>query len=231
MATEPDPKEIREYYDELYEKEQEESMRPIESYGVFIKMIYPTKGGRLLDIGCGPGNLLKKAEDHGLASYGLDISVEALKIAKRNSPNSKLFLASGERLPFASDFFDYITCMGSLEHFTDMDMALKEMLRVAKPDAKFCIMVPNINYIFGAGTGQIEEKLLTLGEWSKILEKNGMRIVKIKQDKYFGKAITLKKIITQNSLKGKLRLAKRKLLWMFMPLEKTYQFIFLCKSE
>jgi SAM-dependent methyltransferase len=231
MATESDPQEIRAYYDDLYGKEQEDSMRPVNSYDVFINILNPVKGGKILDIGCGPGNLLKNAEINGLIPFGLDISMEALKIAKRNSPLSTLLLACGEKLPFGDDFFDYVTCMGSLEHFTDMNEALKEMIRVSKKNAKFCIMVPNIDYKFGAGTGQIEEKLLTLDEWKGILEQSGMRIIKIKQDKYFGKVLTWKKIVSQKGVIGKLRLGKRKLLWTFMPLDKTYQFIFICGAK
>ena len=89
-------------------------------------------------------------------------------------------------------------------------------------------MVPNINYKFGAGTGQIEERLLTLHEWEGILERNGLHIKRIKQDKYFGTQITIKRIIKQSGIKGRLRLIRTKLQWAFMPLEETYQFIFIC---
>jgi len=228
METEYDQVTVKKYYDDLYCKNQEKTMRPIGTYKIFLDYLDVKPGGKLLDIACGPGNLLKNAQDAQLTTYGLDISIEALKIAHKTSPNSKIFLALGEHLPFSNDYFDYITCLGSLEHFADIDLALKEMVRVASKYAKYCIVVPNINYKFGAGTDQIEEKLLTLDQWKNILQKNGLKIVKIKQDKYFSKVLSPKKILSQKGLKGKLRLLKRKLLWTFMPLDKTYQFIFVC---
>lgn len=226
-----DQKEIKKYYDDLYNQTQESTMRPVEAYRIFLDYLDVKPGGKLLDIACGPGNLLKNAEDAQLITYGLDISIEALKIANRVSPNSKLFLGVGEKLPFSDDNFDYITCLGSLEHFADIDSGLQEMVRVASKYAKYCIVVPNINYKFGAGTDQIEEKLLTLGQWKDILKRNGLNIVKIKQDKYFSKVLSPKKILTEKGMKGKLRLLKRKLIWIFMPLNETYQFIFICNTK
>jgi ubiquinone/menaquinone biosynthesis C-methylase UbiE len=228
MKLKADLDDTRKYYDNIYLEGQEYSTRPIDSYRIFLKILHPTKGGKILDIGCGPGNLLKNAEDCGLVPFGLDISFEALKIARQNSPKSYIILGIGENLPFPSNYFDNITCLGSLEHFIDMDMALSEMVRISKKDGRLLIMVPNINYRFGAGTKQIEERLLTLQEWKDILNKNGLQIKKIKQDKYFGKLITIKQFINKRGIKVKFKLILKKLFWIFTPIEQTYQFIFIC---
>jgi hypothetical protein len=42
--------------------------------------------------------------------------------------------------------------------------------------------------------------------------------------------MTVGKILRQKSLKGKLGMFKKKMQWAFMPLKKTYQFIFICRS-
>jgi ubiquinone/menaquinone biosynthesis C-methylase UbiE len=230
MESQNDQKIIQKYYDDLYCQKQEKIMRPIGAFRIFLDHLDVKPGGKLLDIACGAGSLLKNAHDSQLTTYGLDISIEALKIARKTSPSSKLFLGLGEQLPFPNDYFDYITCLGSLEHFADIDSGLKEMVRVSTKYAKFCIMVPNVNYKFGAGTDQIEEKLLTLEQWKSILKKNGLKIIKIKQDKYFSNVLSPKKILAQKGLKGKLRMFKRKMLWIFMPLSETYQFIFICNT-
>lgn len=230
MNKETHQKKIKKYYDDLYHDNKEKIIRPIQTYRIYLNHLGTKGGGRLLDIGCGAGYLLKNANDAGLQTFGLDISVEAIKIAQKTSPNSTLLLGPGEDLPFLDDYFDFITCLGSLEHFINTDLALNEMVRVSKKGARLCIMVPNINYKFGAGTEQIEEKLFPLEEWKKILQKNGLNILKIKQDKYFGKVISPKKILSQKGFKSKLRLLKRKLLWTFMPLDETYQFIFICNT-
>jgi len=41
------------------------------------------KGRKLLDVGCGTGFLLLAAFKRGLKTYGIDISEEAIKIAKK----------------------------------------------------------------------------------------------------------------------------------------------------
>lgn len=231
MGTIKNVEDIKRYYDELYLEGQEKTMRPMEAYKVFIDILAPKRGGKILDIGCGTGYLLKIAQERGLTTYGLDISSEAVKIAKKASPKSCVFIGGGENLPFPNEFLDYIVCLGSLEHFSDIDHALHEMVRVLKKNGRSCIMVPNINYRFGAGTDQIEEKLLTLNEWKKLLEKNGMDVVKVKQDKYFAKQLTWRRIAKQKGFKGKLRLLKKKFIWAFIPLEEAYQFIFICNPN
>ena len=205
-------------------------MRPVDAYRVFIEHLGVQNERSILDVGCGTGSLLRIAGNKGLKTHGIDISIEALKVAKKIVPSSHLMLGVGEGLPFSDGSFDYITCLGAIEHFQDIDRGLKEMIRVAKKDAKFCILVPNIDYKFKAGTEQPQEVLLNYDEWKDFLERNGLYIIKVKQDRYFAKHLTIGKILKQKGLKGKLRMLKKKLLWTFMPLRKTYQFIFICKA-
>lgn len=60
--------------------------------------------------------------------------------------NIKIIVADGQHLPFANGIFDVVTCLGSLEHFPDMKIALSEMYRVGKEACRYCIIVPNSNY-------------------------------------------------------------------------------------
>ena len=97
METKYDQRTIKKYYDDLYCQKQEKTVRPIEAYRIFLDHLDVKPGGKLLDIACGTGNLLKNAHDSQLTTYGLDISIEALKIACKTSPSSKLFLGLGEQ--------------------------------------------------------------------------------------------------------------------------------------
>jgi len=83
---------------------------------------------------------------------GVDISDEAVKLAHRVAPESRVAVATGEALCFRDRSFDYVTCLGSLEHFLDMGQGLREMQRVAKPDALLCVMVPNSDFV-GCASG------------------------------------------------------------------------------
>ncbi len=48
-------------------------------------------------------------------------------------------LISGPRLPMAAQTFDLITSFSVIEHITDKQAALEEVVRVLKPDGLFCL--------------------------------------------------------------------------------------------
>jgi len=183
---------IKKWYDNLYLKKGIRAMRSFEQYEYFLKCFDPdkVKGKKLLDIGAGTGYLLKAAHQKGIITYGVDISDEAVSIAKNVSPDSFIYRCEAEHLMFQSAFFDLVTCVGALEHFNDMNKGLEEMLRVAKEDALFCIVVPNSNFIRWkienkAGTNQqeVKEVLLSLSEWRRLFESIGFNIIRVEKDK------------------------------------------------
>src|SRR3989339_417880 len=132
------PEQIVNFYNQLYKSKQSQAMRPITEYSRFLSYLKPLEvDKKILDIACGTGFLLKVANEKGLKTFGIDISDEAVKIAKENSPSSEIITASAENLPFKNNFFDYISCLGSIEHFSDINQGLREMLRVGKRGAKF----------------------------------------------------------------------------------------------
>ena len=223
--------EIKEYYERYHIERKENSWRPLEAYRLIQKYLNMKKGKKLLDIGCGTGYLLKTAELKGVITYGIDISKEAVNISETIANNSQLSVADGEKLPFCDGCFDYITCLGTLEHFLDVNKGVQEMARVSKNSAVICIMLPNVNF-FGwgpqnKGTRQINEFLFDLRGWSGVLKKNGLVIRKIYQDKWL---IDKTKLLED---KNPLRLLKRlfsKLRWMVLPLNLAYQFVFICSK-
>jgi len=227
-------KEIKDWYDRKHRILGENAWRPYEAYPIFLDYLNVTSGKTLLDIGCGTGYLLKAADQRGLETYGVDISDEAVKITKKNSPNSKIIVGKGEELEFPPLFFDYVTCIGALEHFLDMELSIKEMLRVAKKGALFCIVVPNINFfvwkiggIKGTEQKDINEKLLSLKDWKNILLKEEFEILKIYQDKYIFKANNIFQSLNP------LAIVKRticKSMYYFLPLKYAYQFIFIMEK-
>ena len=126
-------------------------------------------------MGCGNGNFLELAEDCFL-TWGIDLSKNAIRIAKKRCKQSILSVSPAEKLRFKSNFFDVIVCLGSLEHFVDMDAALREMRRVLKRGGILVIHVPNSEYLIHrilgiTEHGQINERMATESEWKGILNK------------------------------------------------------------
>ena len=137
----------------------------------------------LLDVACGSGRLLSEALGRGLSCVGLDFSVNATTTARGLlERNIKIIVADGQHLPFANSIFDVVTCLGSLEHFPDMKIALLEMYRVGKEACRYCIIVPNSNYplhrIGYRTTLQPLNQMNSMRRWKHLFETAGFRIEK-----------------------------------------------------
>jgi len=150
-------------------------------------------GQTLLDIGCGWGDALRKASALSLDPVGVDISNVALKICKKHFEKERfpLLRSDSRHLPFRDDTFDFVICLGSLEHFPDMPLAIKEMSRVLKQTGLALIFVPNsyflghIYLVWRTGVAPEEadqrghETFLTRLQWQRLLEANHLCVCKV----------------------------------------------------
>ena len=82
----------------------------------------------------------------GAQVYGIDISGpivnEAAKIFNKG-PAARLIVNDVRNIAFASDSFDVIYSMGTIEHFHEYRQALKECYRVLRPGGLIFMGVPN----------------------------------------------------------------------------------------
>ena len=231
----PQASEVRAWYNTLYASVGLESTRPPEAYPLFLDLLGVRPGTRLLDVSCGSGFLLKAARERGVDAYGIDLSDEAVRLAARVAPQVRLAVGAGEELCFRDGSFDYVTCLGSLEHFLDMAHGVREMQRVAKPDAQFCIMVPNADFlgwrVLGRrGTAQqdINEQLLSLRAWERFFTDQHFRVLNVLPDRWH--AVKWR----HGYARGPWRLAKGILteaVWRLMPLRFEYQFVFVLRRR
>ena len=99
-------------------------------------------GKKVLDIGCGAGQITGYLTQRGIGAIGIDFSEELLKIAKHNFPNSKFILA---------DICDYeqkeqvdgIITKDVLFHLSDENLiqVLQKFRRMLKPNGNLCIIM------------------------------------------------------------------------------------------
>ena len=142
--------ELQKAYDEWHSASgevKEVKKQDLKHYLTMLNLLNPEPGKKLLDVGCGKGVFLFLASKMGLQTYGIDISKVAVDIARRVSHTSEIRVGLGEELPWDDNSFDYVTCLGSLEHFLDPAKGVKEMARVLKPDGRALILVPNSFFI------------------------------------------------------------------------------------
>jgi ubiquinone/menaquinone biosynthesis C-methylase UbiE len=101
-------------------------------------------GGRLLDVGCGTGFVIRNAIGLFDDIHGVDITPEMMaRIGPLPQP-VRLHEARAEALPFPDAAFDAVTAYSFLDHVDDIGAVLREMARVLRPGGRAYIdLVPN----------------------------------------------------------------------------------------
>ena len=114
---------------------------------------YLGAGSRLLEIGCGAGNLLLQATVPGSYPVALDLSRQALTFVRsrledaqsgREAPSGfACTQAIGESLPFPDNTFDCILLSEVIEHLEAPQISIREAGRVLCPGGRLLITTPN----------------------------------------------------------------------------------------
>jgi demethylmenaquinone methyltransferase/2-methoxy-6-polyprenyl-1,4-benzoquinol methylase len=101
-------------------------------------------GGRVLDVGCGTGDLLldfARRVPGGIRGEGLDFSAGMLAVARRKDRHGFQWAqGSALALPQADGQFDAVASAWVLRSITDPQLFFREMARVAKPGAKVLVL-------------------------------------------------------------------------------------------
>jgi 2-polyprenyl-3-methyl-5-hydroxy-6-metoxy-1,4-benzoquinol methylase len=102
-----------------------------------INGLQPDKGN-LLDIGAGTGDFLAVAKQNGWKITGIEPNEKAKSIAINKGIS---FVENSELLEKES--FDTITMWHVLEHVPNLEIQIKELKRLVKPNGTIIIAVPN----------------------------------------------------------------------------------------
>ncbi len=100
---------------------------------------YLEKRSLILEIGCGTGSYIRLIDRRG--SLGLDIDMNAIKIAKKYCTKSDFVLASTLNLPFRGQTFDLICMWAVLEEipYEDSEKAILEVHRTLISNSFFLL--------------------------------------------------------------------------------------------
>lgn len=110
----------------------------------FLFEDYIKPGQKILDLGCGNGRNLALVRENDGQYWGVDNSVELIKIARREHPNVNFQLAEALNLPFSDNFFDFIYSIAVLHHIPSREFRqrfLQEAQRVLKPNGFLILTV------------------------------------------------------------------------------------------
>jgi ubiquinone/menaquinone biosynthesis C-methylase UbiE len=130
---------VARYDDELWELVPEDPGPPPAHVLDFVKQLAPAE--RALDLGVGDGRVATAISATRL--IGADVSQVALDRARTRLPDAELVLIEpDEPLPFADNEFDLVTCIETLEHVRDVQLALSEIRRVLRPGGRLALTTP-----------------------------------------------------------------------------------------
>jgi SAM-dependent methyltransferase len=176
--------EVIDSYEQHYQ--QQGMLRELDAfYRWILKKMQARPQTTLLDVASGEGHLLKIARQQGITPVGVDFSRMAVQTAAMHT--CQLTIGDGEVLPFADQSFDYVTNIGSLEHFFDPVAGLREMRRVLRRDGRAAIYLPNSFYLvdiiwhvwrtgYSVSHKQLIERFAAKNEWKDFIEAEGFRV-------------------------------------------------------
>ncbi len=102
------------------------------------------RSGALLDLGCSSGAFLQSLCGKGWELFGIEMSAESAKLAKRRS-GATVFNGDILEAEFAPNSFDVITCFDVFEHLYEPRKVIARVAQWLRPGGIFYVLVPNID--------------------------------------------------------------------------------------
>ena len=96
-----------------------------------------------LDAGCGAGRFAEVAATRGPHLVAMDLSsaVEAAKKTLEPFPNADVVQASLFEPPFERGAFDFVYCIGVIQHTPDPARAVETVVRLVRPGGRFAMTI------------------------------------------------------------------------------------------
>jgi 2-polyprenyl-3-methyl-5-hydroxy-6-metoxy-1,4-benzoquinol methylase len=109
-------------------------------------------GQDVLDVGCGSGIATQMLAEAGARVTAVDLTAWAVETTRRRLAafglEADVRQEDAERLPFPDESFDLVFSWGVIHHSSDMDKALAELVRVARPGGEVVLMVYHRRSLF-----------------------------------------------------------------------------------
>ena len=156
---------VQKVFDNVYDKY--DLMNDFMSLGIhriwkkdFIMMMSPSLNKKLIDVGCGTGDIGKlflDAVKYKGNVFNVDPNKKMIDQGKKkfnNIKNISWHLENSEKLSFKKNSFDYYSISFGLRNTKNIYQTLKEAYRVLKPGGRFLCLEfskienPNLNFIY-----------------------------------------------------------------------------------
>ena len=145
------------------------------------------KGGLILEIGCGEGKISRWLSSYGFKVDAIDISKEAIKIAKKQKSKVNFIYGDIFGLKRKGNYYNAVFSLHVMEHIKNIDETLKEICRILRSDGKLIIRIPNSDSLEAGMAGKNwfhwDEKYHVnhwkYGEFKSLLLKAGFKKVTV----------------------------------------------------
>ncbi|TAL50338.1 class I SAM-dependent methyltransferase [Patescibacteria group bacterium] len=134
------------FWDEQWQKENIHTLVASGKTHHFIKRFtkrYVSTGGKILEGGCGSGQVVWCLNQWGYDSYGIDYADKTLQAVTDILPDLQLSVQDVRQTTFPNNFFDAYWSLGVIEHFWEgFDEITQEAHRVLKPGGILFLSFP-----------------------------------------------------------------------------------------
>jgi len=122
------------------------------------KFLHVCPGMKVLDVGCGRGEIVSQCSRQGILAIGIDYSPAGLRLAQQATTCTEdvsfwirpgLALSDAKHLPFPEGIFDRVIMSDIIEHLyqNELETALREVRRVLAPGGSLLVhTMPNLWY-------------------------------------------------------------------------------------
>jgi SAM-dependent methyltransferase len=143
-----------------------------------------TTGLKLLDIGCGAGNMIHHLSRYGQVK-GLEVDARPVREARLRGYDVDLHDAS-KPYPFEVGTFDVVTAFDVIEHIKDDVAVLKEAYRVLKPGGHIVVTVPAFMWLWSHNDDiNAHERRYNAADLKTKLQGVGFELKRVSYNNYF----------------------------------------------
>jgi len=151
-----------------------------------LELLNPKAGERILDVGCGTGQLTAEIARSGAVVTGLDKSPEMLAEARKNYPD--LTFVPGDAASFHfPEPFDAVFSNAALHWVKDAEGAVKSIAQALRPGGRFVAEfggkgnIASIQAALRAVLGPVADERSpryypSIGEYAPLLERHGFEV-------------------------------------------------------
>jgi len=147
----------QEYFTEGADPEYEEQILPLAD-------VHLAGFRRVLDVGCGEGQMARRVAALGAEVVGVDGSWAQIAEARRRGGGPTYLRGTATALPVASGSVDAVTACLVLEHVEPFEPAIDEIARVLVPGGCFVLFL-NHPLLQAPGSGWVDDHILGEQYW------------------------------------------------------------------